>query len=226
MKLAQRRRIGIIMAASGLLMLAGLTINNFKTDAEALKLRDLGYEHYGSINTLNYKAILAHPLFYLGAVMAAGGAVTLRRTSRRGEEKMGFDNKRRLVRWQKGCLLITVIQTLPALFSYLKRPIFNIPKEGIIEQYIGIWLIAIWIPLALYWLDLKILSSISALLIGLSYVGAVMAAIFLNDANKLVLAPTLLLGVFYIFYGARTWRLHNVILNNERKEDGNGRPNS
>jgi hypothetical protein len=134
---------------------------------------------------------------------------------------METNHKALLVRWQKACLAITVILSVPYILALVQSSnLIPIGDNNFIAIFIG--LIILWCPLVFHWIGLQATSSILASILGMLNVGAGLYGIFTPEYPKLVAVGFLLAAVFYYFYSTNTWQAYEIFWLNEQRQRTGG----
>jgi hypothetical protein len=120
----------------------------------------------------------------------------------------------RLIRWQKACLVITVILSVPGIIALFQTPSF-LPTDSNNLLVVLIGLVVMWTPLILYWIGLRATSSISASILGMLQFGAGIFTILTPEYPKVASVIFLLTAIFYYLYSTRTWQVYEVFWFNE-----------
>jgi uncharacterized membrane protein YbaN (DUF454 family) len=126
-----------------------------------------------------------------------------------------------LSRWQKACLILTLVFSVSYLLAYFQRPSF-IPTGADSLLPVLISLLVVWSPLGFFWMGLHATSSISASILGFLNLGAGLAGFFASGYPKVVSVLFLLVAAFYYFYSTKTWKAYEAFWFNawERKAAG------
>lgn len=122
----------------------------------------------------------------------------------------------RMIRWQKACLVITVILSIPGIIGVVQPSSF-IPPDSANFLVVIIGLVVMWIPLIFYWIGLRAISSISASILGMIYLGAGILTILTPEYPKAASVVFLITAIFYYFYSTRTWQIYEVYWFEQKK---------
>ena len=114
-----------------------------------------------------------------------------------------------LAKWQNACLIITIVLSLTQLAVIVLKPVFLPLGMGLVSVTL-IGLVELWSPLVFYWIGSLAISSLSASILGLMNLGAVVLIIQDPGSPKWLSPVFLSLSYFYMSYSIRTWRIYEI----------------
>jgi membrane-bound ClpP family serine protease len=124
---------------------------------------------------------------------------------------MNMDIKKHgpLTQWQKACLVITILLSAGCLAGIFVKPGYiPINMDAVSVAIIG--LAELWCPLVFYRFGLLATSSLSASVLSLMNIGAVILIIQDPEYPKLLSLVFLAIAIFYFFYSLKTWQIYEV----------------